>query len=331
MIRIEITSTLVYYKSNPMIKKIFATNKFILLIAIVVLTSSLYGQNKSTYLKNGVLIARFPMHFTNGFMFITVPVIDTDIFGKAITLSRSFILDPAASNDGSFMPDDSLVNVTGNRKFYFPVSPQRTLTAELVPTLAKGIYKRTDTSFYGVLGYAFIRKYITIINFFERSVSFYSLSEGASDWDARLDTAAIHVPYLDDAILDHCNCSFPTMWFEVKAPPLKEGRVHFSLAERQSVIFKQALEPKTQKFIDDDWRKDSLSGKKTSLGGIEVAKFELGGINIADRSPRRAINNLPPIFRNLNIFITGTVAVDVLRHFHAVIIDPTRSRVMLVK
>jgi hypothetical protein len=300
-------------------------------ISVLLLTAALQGQTPSTYLKNGIVVARFPMHFTNGYMFITVPVIDTDVYGKALTLNRSFILDPTASNDGSFMPDDSLVNVTGTRTFYFPVSKQRTLTADLVPTLAKGIYKQSDTSFYGVLGYAFIRKYVTIINFFERTVTFYSARESEPTWDPRLDTAAIFVPYLDDAILNHCNCAFPTMWFEVKAPPLKEGRVHFALAERQSVIFKEALEPKTQKYIDNEMRKDSIAGKKENLGGITIQTFELGGFNIADRSPRRTIADLPPIFRNLNIFITGTVAIDVLRHFHAVIIDPTRSRVMLVK
>ena len=292
---------------------------------------SLHAQNKSTYLKNATLIAQFPMHLTNGYMFITVPVSDTDLYGKTLILQRSFILDPAASNDGSFMPDDSFVNVTGTQKFYFPVSKQRTLTADLVPTLAKEIYKRTDTSFYGVLGYAFIRRYITIINFFERTVSFYSTSEGQAEWDPRLDTAAIFVPYFDDAILNHCNCLFPTMWFDAKAPPLKEGRVHFSLADRQSTIFKQALEPKTQKYIDDEWRKDSIAGKKKNLGGIEVATFDLSGVNIASRNPRRTIADLPPIFRNLNIFIMGTVAIDVLRHFPAVIIDPTRSRVIFVK
>jgi hypothetical protein len=299
--------------------------------ALLLFTVMLHAQTPSTYLKKGTVIARFPMHFTNGYMFITVPVIDTDVYGKALTLERSFILDPAASSDGSFMPDDSLVNVTGTRKFYFPVSKQRTLTADLVPTLAKGIYKRSDTSFYGVLGYAFIRRYITIINFFERTVTLYSINEGEPEWDIRLDTAAINVPYFDDAILSHCNCPFPTIWFDVKAPPLKEGRVHFSLAERQSVVYKQALEPKTQKYIDNEMRTDSLAGKKENLGGITVATFELGGINIADRSPRRAIADLPPRFRNLNIFITGTVAVDVLRHFQALIIDPTRTRVMLVK
>jgi len=301
------------------------------LVLSLVFTPSLHAQTKSSYLKNGVVIARFPMHFTNGYMFITVPVIDTDVYGKPLTLHRSFILDPAASNDGSYMPDDSLVNVTGTRIFYFPVSTQRTLTADLVPTLAKGIYKRSDTSFYGVLGYAFIRKYITIINFLERTVTFYSTTEGEAEWDKRLDTGAIFVPYLDDAILNHCNCPFPTIWFEASAPPLKEGRVHLSLAERQSVIFKQALEPKTQKYIDDIKMKDSLAGKKENIGGITLETFELGGNNIANRSPHRLIADLPPIFRNLNIFITGTVAVDILRHFPAVIIDPTRSRVMLVK
>ncbi|MDP4235376.1 MAG: hypothetical protein Q8919_02870 [Bacteroidota bacterium] len=246
-------------------------------------------------------------------------------------MTRSFLLDPAASNEGSYIPDDSLINVTGNHRFYLPVSSQRTLTADLVPTLGKLSIKRIDTSFFGVLGYSFIRRYITIINFFERSVSFYSVSEQEAQWDQRLDTAAIHVPYFDDAILNHCNCPFPTMWFDVKAPPLKEGRIHFSLAERQSVIFRQALEPRTQKYIEEEFRKDSIAGKKTNLGGIELATFELSGVNIAKRNPRRTIDNLPPIFRNLNLSITGTIAMDVLRHFPAVIIDPTRSVVMLVK
>ncbi len=306
------------------------TREFLWII-VLLWAVTLQAQTPSTYLKNGVEIATFPMHFTNGYMFITVPVIDTNVYGKALTLERSFIVDPAASNDGSFMPDDSLVNVTGTKKFYFPVSKQRTLTADLVPTLAKGIYKRSDTSFFGILGYAFIRRYITVMNFLERTVTLYSISEGKQDWDSKLDTAAIFVPYFDDAILNHCNCAFPTMWFNVKAPPLKEGRVHFSLAERQSAIFKQALEPKTQKYIDNEMRKDSLAGKKENLGGIEVETFELSGVNIASLNPRRIIADLPPIFRNLNIFITGTVAIDILRRFHAVIIDPTRSRVILVK
>ncbi len=326
MIPTEIILTHDCFRSNLMTKRILQITLF-----IVVCCAIANAQNTSTYLQNGTVVARFPMHFTNGFMFITVPVIDTDIYGKAITLQRSFLLDPAASNDGSYLPDDSLINVTGTHTFYFPISPQRTLTVDLVPTLARTWVKKTDTSFYGVLGYSFIRRYITIINFLERTVTLYSVSEGDAKWDARLDTAAIHIPYLDDAILDHCNCPFPTMWFEVEAPPFKEGRVHFSLAERQSVIYQQAIEPKTQKFIDEDLRKDSLAGKKKNFGGIEIANFELGGVNIARRNPRRTIDKLPPIFRNLNIFITGTVAIDVLRHFTAVIIDPTRSRVMLVR
>ena len=302
-----------------------------LLVCLFILAGSqLVAQPKSTYLKNGTVMARFPMHFANGFMFITVPVSDTDQYGKALVLQRSFLLDPASSNDGSYVPDDSLVNVTGNHKFYFPVSAQRTLPAELVPSMAKAKFKQSDSAFFGVLGYSFIRRYITIINFLEKSVTFYSTASEA-EWDPRLDTAAIHVPYVDDAILNHCNCAFPTIWFDLKAPPLKEGRVHLSLADRQSVIYSQALEPKTKKYIDSEMRKDSIAGKKSNLGGIELAAFELGGVNIASKSPKRAIDNLPPIFRNLNLFVVGTVGIDVLRHFRAVIIDPTRSKVMLVK
>jgi len=262
-------------------------------------------------------------------MYITVPVIDTDVYGKAITLNRSFIIDPAASNDGSFMPDDSLLSITGSRKFYLPVSPQRTLTVDLVPTLAKRMYKNSDTSFYGVLGYGFIRKFITTINFKERTVTLYSTSENEPIWDSRLDSVAYSIPYLDDAILNHCNCQFPTMWFEAKVPPFKEGRVHFSLADRQSVIYSHAIDSRSQKLLDAQWRQDSIAGKKKS--GMDLAKFYIGGINIAKIEPHRFVAELPPIFRNLNLFIIGTVAVDILRNYSEVIIDPTKSRVLLVK
>jgi hypothetical protein len=302
---------------------------FIVFIGLIACINPLWGQSK--YLMNGNLVAQFPIHFTDGYMFATVPVIDTDIYGKAITLHRSFILDPAASNDGSFQPDDSQLVITGTRKFYFPVSPQRTIIADLVPTLAKGKYKFADTSFFGVLGYAFLKKYITIINFEDRTITLYSIGEGDPKWNPSLDTGAINVPYLDDAILAHCNCPFPTMWFDGKSQLLKDGRVHFSLADRQSVIFTQALDPKTQRFFEKKWQRDSLAGKKREPERIQVQSFELGEKDIAIRNPRRIVADLPPIFRNLNIFIMGTVAVDVLRMFDAVIIDPTKMRVLLVK
>ena len=303
---------------------------FIGLLSLIGLGGPLYSQPNS-YITGGTVIAEFPLHFTNGYMFLTVPVIDTDVYGKAITLHRNFILDPASSTDGSFLPDDSLISVTGARKFYFPVSAQRTITADLVPTLGKAMYKKVDTSYYGVLGYAFLKRYMTVIDFLHRKVILYSTTEGEIRLSKQLDTSGIIVPYLDDAILAHCNCQFPTMWFEVKSHLLKEGRAHFSLAERQSVIFNQALEPKTQKYFDTKWQKDSLAGKKREPERIQVETFELGGEDIAKRDPRRVVADLPPIFRNLNIFITGTVAIDVLRTFSAVIIDPEKSRVILVK
>src|SRR5579872_1776754 len=94
---------------------------FLTAILLVCLMSSLSLAQTQSYLHNEIIIARFPMHFSDGFMFVAVPVIDTDVYGKAITLNRSFILDPAASNEGSYMPDDSMINITGAHKFYFPV------------------------------------------------------------------------------------------------------------------------------------------------------------------------------------------------------------------
>ncbi|HYM34521.1 MAG TPA: hypothetical protein VET48_03940, partial [Steroidobacteraceae bacterium] len=59
------------------------------------------------YISHGDLIARFPMHFKNGFLFVSVPVADTLLDGTPDTVAKSFLIDPRASNDGSYLPNDS--------------------------------------------------------------------------------------------------------------------------------------------------------------------------------------------------------------------------------
>src|SRR5437016_394765 len=95
-------------------------------IIIIGFATCAFAQDRAAYIENAAPIAEFPMHFNDGYMFVTVPVIDSDNYGKAIVLQRDFILDPAASNDGSYLPDDSIILALGAKKFYFPVSKQRT-------------------------------------------------------------------------------------------------------------------------------------------------------------------------------------------------------------
>ena len=302
----------------------------IVLFVICTVVSAVAQTNERRYLTSAELVANFPLHFANGFLMISVPIIDTLPSGTLDTVTKSFLIDPRASNDGSFLPGDSAETILGTRTFYSPVSPQRTLKLKLSPSFAKAPFKNADTNFFGVIGYGFFRQYITVIDFSTTSVSFYEMTPYPV-MDKRLVTGAIHVPYLDDVILKYCHCPFPTMWLEPEAAPLLPGRMHFSLADRQSVIYESALSGALKKQINDGNLKDSLQGKFNKFTGIQLGEFKLGGVNLAQYEPRRPLDHVPDIFKDLTETVTGTVAIDLLKHFRAVIIDPTQSKILLCK
>ncbi|MBS1903719.1 MAG: hypothetical protein JSS75_08460 [Bacteroidetes bacterium] len=299
---------------------------FISLTILLTLAHSTHAQEK--YISKGEQIARFPLHFNNGFLFASAPVIDTLLDGRPDTIVRSFLIDPRASNDGSYLPADSSETQLGTRNVYVPVSTQRTMIWKLAPSLAKYNFKKADTAFRGVIGYGILKQYVTVIDLADRVMTLYAL-DPSPDLSKRLDTDAIHVPYFDDAILKYCHCNFPTIWLEPDAAPLLPGRWHLSLADRQSVIYEQSLPGKLKKKINDAMLQDSLAGKTDPFAGIQISKFVLGGVNLAKLEPHRPIDNLPDIFKDLSVTVMGTVAMDVLRHFPAIIIDPTRGKILL--
>jgi hypothetical protein len=305
----------------------------ILTLILIVLLCALSSRTEAAdldakYITNGEQIARFPITFKNGFLFATVPIVDTLLDGTLDTLLRSFLIDPRASNDGSYLPPDSSETQLGTRTFYIPVSTQRTLVWKLAPSLAKFNFKKTDTAFGGVIGYGILRQYVSILNFTAGTFTLYAL-DLSPELSKRLDTGAVHVPYFDDVLLKYCHCSFPTIWLEPDAEPLLPGRWHLSLADRQSVIYEEALPGKLKKKINDAMLADSLAGKTDPFAGIQLPKFVLGGVNLAKLEPHRPIDNLPALFKDLSITVMGTVAIDVLRHFQAVIIDPSRATLLL--
>lgn len=302
---------------------------YIILIALYLLGAVSSASATCEYIKSGAHIATLPIHITGGYLFIDMPTEERDSLDQKIVRVRSYVLDVGISNDGNFLPFDSTLSVVGApTAFRFPVSESHTLLASLVPSYAKEFFHEIDPNFRGVLGYTFLQRYITILDFEKNELVLYSTNTSVR-YVSSLDTAAIHVPYLDDAQISYCHCHFPTIWLDVKAPPLKEGRVHLDLSANQSLLFKESFDPKTKEIVEHEQKEDSLAGKK--FGGIKISEFIVGGRNIASRNPRRAIAPMPPRFKDLNITVIGTLAIDVLRKYKAVIIDPTLSKLMLVR
>lgn len=301
----------------------------VLLLLLCILPVAAHATDADAkYIAHGELVARFETHFKNGFLFASVPIVDTLLDGRLDTMMRSFLIDPRASNDGSYLPADSSDTQLGTRTFYVPISTQRTLVWKLAPSLAKFNFRKADTSFGGVIGYGILKQYVCVLNFAANTFTLYAL-DPSPKLSKRLDTGAVHVPYYDDVLLRYCHCNFPSIWLEPNAEPLLKGRWHLSLADRQSVIYEQSLPGKLKKKINDAMLRDSLAGKTDPFAGIELPKFELGGVNLAKLEPHRPIDNLPDLFKDLSVTVMGTVAMDVIRHYHALIIDPSLGKLML--
>lgn len=304
-----------------MIKKIFA-------LWLLCIGMSVLAQDK--FVTKGELVAAFPFQLKNGFLLVTLPVQDTNERGEKIIVRRSFLLDPAISNDGNFIPFDSAaIIVTSTHEFRIPVSESRSLKLDLVPTEAREAFRKLDPNFFGVIGYGFLKRYRSVIDMSKKEMRLYSLVSSIS-YSPLVDSNGLKTYYFDDVIINYCQCQFPSMWLELKAPPIKEGRVHLSLADNQSTIFRDALDPATLSIIEKEERADSLAGKQ-NFGGISVAQYFIGDRNIASRDPRRVVVKRPAKFKDLNVEVVGTLAMDVLRTYSAVIVDPTSFQIILVK
>jgi hypothetical protein len=302
---------------------------FLIALFTVCSLQALAQKNADRYVSKGDLVARLPIHFSNGFMFVSVPIIDsTD--GKVTVINRSFLLDPRASNEGSYLPEDSTIVILGSKLFLAPVSKQRTLKLTLAPSFAKSNFRQTDSTFFGVIGYGFFREYLTVVDFQENCLSLYSI-EPEPTLSPKLEKEAIWAPYYDDAVLNYCHCQFPTIWLEPNVAPLNSGRMHLSLADRMSVLYEEALPGKIKKQINEGLYQDSIAGRPNKYAGVEISNFTLGTENIAKLEPHRIIDKLPAVFKDINITVTGTIAIDLIRHFKALIIVPHKSVILLCK
>lgn len=300
----------------------------VLLFSVLLSVQSL-AETGSPLVSRGTFLASYPFRIVKGYMFIDIPTYDT-LETMPQKLTRSYLIDIGASNEGSWLIDsNSTAVITEYKHVSIAGADGATMPLSLIPSGARENFRKLDTTFSGTIGYGWLKQFVSVFDFSSNRFYIYR-SDDHPKYDARVDTAATHIPYLDDAYITYCHCPFPTIWLEVEAPPLSPGRVQLSLGENQSFIFKSALDDKTAQIVAENERADSLSGKK-DFGGIELASFVAGGKNIAKSNPRRVISPLPPRFRDLNVTVIGTLAVDVLRKYAALIIDPSRQKVMLVR
>ncbi len=283
------------------------------------------------YVRHAHLVATFPLTFPGpegGYTMAHIPVSEVTKYGDTVILTHAFLIDVGTANEGNYLPSDSLKASTGYTPWNLMTGGGRMLHVQLAPMNSHPEYRQLDSTYFGTLGYAFLRQFLSVFDYKKNTLTLYTLYSSVEI--ANRDTQALQLPYFDDAFLTYCHCPYPTIWLNADAPPLKEGRVHLGLASPRSTIYEPALDAKTKKQLSKAFKKDSLTGK-TITAGLSLAEFDLDDINIARRSPHRWVEPQPAIFKDLSIFIMGTLGTDVLRTFSGMIIDPARTKVLLVK
>jgi len=263
-----------------------------------------------------------------GYMFAHFKVHDIGEAGDTTWRDRPFLIDMNLSHDGTYLAPDTLKTYSDFMPFEFPMGGNHLIHAKLAPTHSREELRGFDSLFAGSLGYGLFRNYVTTFDFKKNELTFYPLYANISIGDQ--DPNVIHLPLLDDAVLTYCHCPYPTIWIEAEAPPLRAGRVQLATQEPLSQVFTSSMDAETDMLLKKQAVTDPKTGQKDKVG-LNLGKFIIGGENIAKRSPHRAVDALPAAFHDLSVQIMGTLGNDVLRTFSALIIDPSRSAIYLVK
>jgi hypothetical protein len=243
-----------------------------------------------------------------GYAFANLDVQYVDGYDDTTYRKMKFLIDFTVSSDGTFIPPDTMRSTDQYKEHVIRLSDERFVRATLSKSESKIEYRDLDSTFAGVLGYFFFKRYISVFDFKRNKLTLYP--HFASINIRPSDTNAIQVQYKDDAFITYCNCPFPSVWLESEAPPLKKGRVFFGFGSPYSEVYTTALDEQTRKIVEKETEVDSLTGRK---------------------NPKRLVRELPPLFKDLSVQVMGSMGTDVLRTFSAMIFDPSREQVTLVK
>jgi hypothetical protein len=267
-----------------------------------------------------------------GYTLIHLPTKEITEIGDTVIKDHAYLLDLNLSHDGLYLAPDTMLKVTDFTPFEFAITKDHIIHAKLAPSHSHEELRNLDSTFNGTLGYGLLRQFVTVFDFKKNTLTFYPLYANVDI--GQHDTNATQLPLIDDAKITYCGCPFPTIWMDVQAPPLKPGHVNLAFDQPLSQVFTPAIDAQTQKLIDKQTaaiHKVTNGTKEKQNVGFNLGQFIVGGENIASRSPHRAIAELPAQYHDLNVAVLGTLGMDVLRTFSGIIIDPSRSKVILVK
>ena len=321
-----------------MIKSIYL---FLFLLVVAIVPSSSIAQSTTRdaskidrYMKFahpiGVVKLTFPGP-NGGYTLIHMPTKEVTEIGDTVIKDHAYLLDLNLSHDGLYLAPDTMLKITDFTPFEFAITKDHIIHAKLAPSHSHEELRDLDSTFNGTLGYGLLRQFVTVFDFKKNTLTFYPLFANVDI--GQTDPSAIQLPLIDDAKITYCGCPFPTIWLDVQAPPLKPGHVNLAFHQPLSQVFTPAIDAPTQKLIDKQTNalnKGVKTGEKRNVG-FNLGQFIVGGENIASRSPHRAIAELPAQYHDLNVAVLGTLGTDVLRTFSGIIIDPSRSKVILVK
>lgn len=283
------------------------------------------------YLRQAKPICTLPLTFPGpmgGLTFVELPTQIIDEVGDTTYAPYKYLVDLSSSGEGTFLPPDTMRLYSDYLPFVFKVGTERFIHSQLAPSVSRVDLLNLDTNFNGVLGYAFFKKFVTVFDFEKNTMTLYPMF-AAVNFSSK-DTNVLSLEYKDDAILTYCDCPYPSVWLEGDAPPFSPGRLHLGFANPLSEIYMPSLDKKTLAMVERETETDSLTGKR-KLPGFELTTFRLGKHDIASRSPRRAVRELPAVYKDLNIPVLGSIGTDVLRTFSALIFDPSRMKITFVK
>ncbi|HET6513425.1 MAG TPA: hypothetical protein VFH43_14635 [Candidatus Kapabacteria bacterium] len=306
-------------------------HKILVLIFLSFASIASAQERIDTYTKLARPLGSFDLTFPGpggGFTLANLDVQYVDGFGDTTYRTLPYMIDFTVSSEGTFIPPDTSRSSEEYVEHVVRLGDDRFVRANLARSEAKSDMRALEKKFAGVLGYFFFRKYISVFDFKRNKLTLYPLF--ASINIRERDTNAIQIEYKDDALISYCHCPFPTAWLEADAPPLKQGRVYFGFGNPYSEVYTNSLDAKTRAIFEKETEIDSLTGRKKTPG-FSLATFRLANRNIASHNPKRLVNDLPPLFKDLNVPVLGSLGTDVLRTFSAVIFDPSRGKVVLVK
>jgi hypothetical protein len=313
------------------------SKRFLVVLFLMCMVQSASAQDRlAHYLQFAHPVGTAQLDFpgpNGGFTLIHLRSPEVQEWGDTVIRDHTYLLDLNLSHDGLFLAPDTMKSLTDYTPFEFRFKNDHLLHVKLAPSHAHEGLRQFDTSFNGALGYGLIRQFVTAFDFKKNELTFYPLFANVNIADA--DTNVIQLPLIDDAKITYCGCPFPSIWLDAKAPPLNSGHVNLAFHEPISQVFHSALDDRTENLLEKQAYKDSIAGKKRPLGfSLEqfVVKDLYGNdLNLAKRSPRRTIVEAPAMYKDLSVAVLGTAGTDFLRTFSAIIIDPSRNKVIFVK